>query len=86
MANGIEINEENFKTLDTGPQLETIFENVLAIKKHVLLQPGLCEATMDTKIKAANKRRNRINIGLGGGSGVGAVGIWELFKAWISNG
>lgn len=83
MPNGIEINEENFKTLGTGPQLETIFENILAIKKHVLLQPGLCAVEMDNKIKTNNKVHRRINFGIGSGSGFGAVIITKV-ASWLT--
>ena len=80
MPNGIEINKENFKTLGHDERLEIIFENVLAIKKHVLLQPGLCEAEMDNKIKNNNKMRRRVTIGLSGSAGAGVITIWEVAK------
>ena len=88
MADGI-WNKETFidcpdkRTQDamTHDMLSSLNTNILEIRE----MPAKCELTMDTKIKASNKRSGKFNIGLGGGSGIGAVGLWELFKSFFSN-
>ena len=81
MINGIEITEKNFNTLGDDEKIETIFENVLMIKKYLIAQPALCADLMDDKIKTNDKTRRKFNIGLGGGSGAAIVAAFEAIKS-----
>ena len=79
-------NEENFKTLGNAEQLETIFENVLTIKKIVLNQPAICQEVMDKKIITNNKISRKFNLGLSGLGAGGIVGLIEGIKSLFGNG
>ena len=86
MSNGIEINIDEFKTLDQDKRSEVIFENVLTIKKIVLNQPAICQKEMDKKIITNNKISRKFNLGLGGLGAGGVVGLIEGIKSLFGNG
>jgi len=86
MSNGIEINIDEFKTLDQDKRSEVIFENVLTIKKIVLNQPAICQEVMDKKITLNNKLSRKFNLGLSGLGAGGIVGLIQGIKSLFSNG
>ena len=86
MSNGIEINIDEFKTLDQDKRSEVIFENVLTIKKIVLNQPAICQEVMDKKITLNNKLSRKFNLGLSGLGAGGIVGLIQGIKSLFGNG
>lgn len=81
MPNGIKVDEDAFANMNHDDQMKSLFHAVVTTNSNFCKQLPLCETTMDDKIKTANKRRGRINLGVGGGGGLSAVAIWEAVKS-----
>ena len=56
------------------------FEGIDSKLDNICELPEKCEVKWKDDIKTANKRRARLNIGLGGGGVVGGVTLWEYIK------
>jgi len=44
-------------------------------------QPFICAQVMDEKITLNNKLRRKINLGIGGGGGIGVVALFEFVRS-----
>ena len=96
MSNGIwtketflmDVPKEDIKMMSmTHDLLKDLKESLRSIDDKVdkirLEQPTICQGVMDDKITLNNKLRHKINLGIGGGGGIGVVGLLEIVKAWL---
>ena len=82
MANGIKVDEQSFETLKPDEKMRAIFQAIVATNDNFLKQPALCSTIMDDKIKINNKISRRINLGIGGGGGIGVVAVFEFIRSF----
>jgi len=64
---------------DLKESLRSIDDKVDKIR---IEQPTICQGVMDDKIAINNKLRRKINLGIGGGGGIGVVAVFEFIRSF----